>query len=60
MESELPDLDMTLNVRSHMTLFDEEAPIVGSSSGHGSNAPTPGEDVVISDIDVNEDIFDDM
>ena len=24
---ELPDLDMTLNVRSHMTLFDAESPI---------------------------------
>lgn len=57
-EPELPDLDMMLNVMSHMTLFDEEAPIVGSSSGHGSNAPTPGEDVDLNYMD--EDIFDDM
>lgn len=53
MEPKLSDLDMTLNVRSHMTLFDEEASIVGSSSVHGSNAPTPGDDGVLSDMNVH-------
>ena len=57
-EPELPDLDMTLNARSHMTLFDAESPIGGSSSGHGSNAPTFVEDVVL--YDRIEDIFDYM
>jgi len=38
-EPTLPDLDMTLNIRSHMTFFDAESPIGGSSSGHGSNFP---------------------
>ena len=57
-ELELSDLDMMLNIKSHVTLFDEEAPIVGTSSGHGSNAPTPRENVVLSDM--NGNIFDDM
>ena len=60
-ESELSDLDMTLNARSHMNLFDVESPIGGSSSGHGSNVPTSGDDVeLLSDRNDFEDIFDDM
>ena len=64
-EPELPYLDMTLHARSHLTLFDAESPIGGSSSGHGSNVPTSsstsGEDVeLLSDRNELEDIFDDM
>ena len=60
-EPESPNLDMTLNARSHMTLFDAESPIGGSSSGHGSNVPTSGDDVeLLSDRNDFEDIFDDM
>ena len=43
------------------TLFDEEAPIIASSSGHGNNATNPREDSNV-DVDLNymdEDIFDD-
>lgn len=42
-EPELPDLDMPLNSMSYIALFDEEAPIVKSSSRHGRNVPTPRE-----------------
>ena len=54
---------MTLNARSHLTLFDAESPIGGSSSGCGSTVPTSGfgEDVEpLIDRDELEDIFDDM
>lgn len=59
---ELPDMDMTLNAISHMTLFNEEAPIIASSSGHGSNASALGEDSNV-DVDLNymdKHIFYDM
>eukprot|EP00253_Pinus_taeda_P014349 PITA_14349 len=55
----LPELDMTLNVMSHITLFDTESPIDGSSSKHGSNVPTSRENVEHLS-DTNEDIFDDL
>lgn len=47
---------------SHMILFEEDAPIIASSSGHGSNAPTHGDDPN-DDVNLNytdENIFDDM
>ena len=59
---EFPYLDMTLNAMSHMTLFDKEAPIIASSTIHGSSAPTHGEDPN-DDMDLNymyENIFDDI
>lgn len=49
---ELPDMDITLNAISLMTLFNEDAPIIASSSGHSSNAPTHGEDPNV-DVDLN-------
>jgi len=52
---------MTLNAMSHMNLFDAESPIGGSSSGHGSNVPSPtSRDDVEPSSDMNEDIFDNM
>ena len=61
MEPEFPDLDMTLNFRSHMTLFDAKSPIGGSSSGHDGNVPTSRDDVKIHSVrNELEDIFDDM
>ena len=57
-EPELPDLDMTLTSISNMNLFDEEAPTIATSSGHGSNVPLPTVDVDSHSMD--EDIFDDM
>ena len=60
-EPKLPNLDMTLNAMSHMNLFDAESPIGGSSSGHGSNVPSPtSRDDVEPSSDMNEDIFDNM
>ena len=58
-EPESSNLDMMLNAKSHMTLFDAESPLGGSSSGHRSYAPTSREDVELLS-DRNEDIFDDM
>lgn len=45
-------MDITLNAIPHMTLFNEDAPIIASSSGHSSNAPTHGEDPNV-DVDLN-------
>ena len=45
LEPELVDLDMELSAMCHLNLFDEEAPTIASSSRHGSNVCSSGEDV---------------
>lgn len=61
-EPELADLDMALSAMSHLNLFDEEAPTIASSSGHGSSVPSSREDGH-DDVELrymDEEFFDDM
>ena len=52
---------MALSAMSHLNLFDEESPTIASSSRHGSNVPSFGEDE--HDVELHymdKDFFDDM
>ena len=60
LEPELADLDMALSAMGHLNLFDEEAPTIASSSGHGSNVPSSREDEHAELRYMDEDFFDDM
>jgi len=60
-EPKLVDLDITLRVVSYLNFFDEEAPTIASSSGHGNNVPNSREDEH-HDVELRyrgKDIFDD-